>query len=91
MSALLGGLAIFGKQGPLVLVALGGTLAVEVVWHIPHFRTSAPMLQWPWYLAIYGLFLLFPFVFRKSCAAGQRHGSPARFRESVISCWCMIW
>jgi uncharacterized membrane protein len=63
MSALLAALAIFGKQGSLLLVALGGTLAVEMVWHIQSHAGSLP-----WYLGIYGLFLVFPFVFRKACA-----------------------
>ncbi|MEY3897893.1 MAG: hypothetical protein RLZZ214_3414 [Verrucomicrobiota bacterium] len=63
MSALLAALAIFGKQGSLLLVALGGTLAVEMVWHL---QSHAGAL--PWYLGIYGMFLVFPFVFHKACA-----------------------
>ncbi len=67
MSLLLGGLAIFGKQGPLVLAALVGTLAVEGVWHLHNFRSETPMVALAWYLGFYGLFLVFPFVFRKVC------------------------
>jgi uncharacterized membrane protein len=68
MTALLGGLAILGKQGPLVLAALAGTLVVEGVWHVQHFQAAAPMPALLWYLGFYGLFLVFPFVFRKQCA-----------------------
>jgi len=69
MSALLGGLAIFGKQGPLVLAALIGTLAVEAVWHLHYFRPETPMVALSWYLGFYGLFLVFPFVFRRAFAS----------------------
>jgi hypothetical protein len=68
MSALLGGLAILGKQGPLVPAALAGTLVVEGVWHVRHFQEDVPLPALGWYLGFYGLFLLFPFVFRKQCA-----------------------
>jgi uncharacterized membrane protein len=68
MSALLTYLAVFRKQGPLVLVALGGTFAVETVWQLTHFQPSSPILPLTWYLAFYGLFLALPFIFRKSCA-----------------------
>lgn len=68
MTALLAGLAIYGRQGLLVLAALAGTLAVEVVWHLSYFHAASPMLALPWYLGIYALFLIFPFVFRKACA-----------------------
>ncbi len=67
MSALLGGLAIFGNQGRLLLAALGGTLAVEMVWHLQDFRPDSPLLPLGWYLGFYALFLGFPFVFRKAC------------------------
>ncbi len=66
MSGLLVGLAIFGKQGPLVLVALIGTLAVEGVWHAQYFRQESPMLALSWYLGFYAVFLVFPFIFRKA-------------------------
>ena len=68
MSVLLAGLAVLGKQGSLVLAALAGTLAVEAVWHVNHFEADSPMVALPWYLGFYGLFLLFPFIFRKACA-----------------------
>ncbi len=68
MTALLAGLAIFGKQGPLVLVALVGTLAVEGVWHSHHFQPGSPQIALLWYLGFYGLFLALPFVFRKTLA-----------------------
>jgi uncharacterized membrane protein len=68
MAALLAGLAVFGKQGPLVLAALIATLAVEAIWHAHHFRAQAPLVGLAWYLGFYLIFLLFPFVFRKACA-----------------------
>ena len=68
MVALLAGLAILGKQGPLVLAALIATLAVEAVWHQQHFRPDAPAVALAWYLGFYALFLAFPFVFRRQCA-----------------------
>ncbi|MBC8127071.1 MAG: DUF2339 domain-containing protein, partial [Gloeobacteraceae cyanobacterium ES-bin-144] len=66
MTALLLGLAILGKQGPLVLAALVGTLAVEAVWHLNHFQPNSPNVALGWYLGFYGLFLAIPFIFRKS-------------------------
>ena len=80
MSVLLAGLAILGKQGPLVLVALAGTLAVEAQWHSHHFQADSPMLALPWYLGFYTLFLVFPFVFRKACA-----GQAAPWIASALS------
>ena len=68
MGVLLTGLAIIGKQGQLVLVAMVCTLAVEGVWHLNHFKADAPGLALGWYLGFYTLFLVFPFVFRKACA-----------------------
>jgi len=68
LTALLAGLAILGKQGPLVLAALIATLAVEGVWHAQYFQPDAPLVALSWYLGFYGLFLVFPFVFRKACA-----------------------
>lgn len=70
MTVLLAGLAILGKQGPLVLAALAGTLAVEGVWYQHHFNSASPTIALTWYLGFYGLFLAFPFVFRKA-VAGQ--------------------
>jgi hypothetical protein len=67
MTVLLSGLAVIGKQGPLVLAALVCTLAVEAVWHIQHFQVDSPMTALWWYLGFYGLFMAFPFVFRKAC------------------------
>ena len=80
MSVLLVGLAVLGKQGPLVLVALAGTLAVEAMWHGKHFQADSPMLALPWYLGFYALFLVFPFVFRKACA-----GQAAPWIASALS------
>ncbi len=80
MSVLLAGLAILGKQGPLVLAALAGTLAVEAVWHVHHFLADSPMVALPWYLGFYALFLVFPFVFRKACA-----GQAAPWIASALS------
>ena len=68
MSAVLAGLAVGGKQGPLVLAALIATLAVEGVWHADHFQADAPWVALPWYLGFYLAFMLFPFVFRRGCA-----------------------
>jgi hypothetical protein len=68
MSVLLGGLAVFGKQGALVLAALAGTLAVEAVWYVSHFNAADPNTGLIWYLTFYAIFLAFPFVFRKTFA-----------------------
>lgn len=68
MTVLLSGLAVIGRQGPLVLAALVCTLAVEAVWHIHHFKVDSPMTALWWYLGFYALFMAFPFVFRKACA-----------------------
>ncbi len=68
MSAFLSGLALLGKQGPLVLAALAGTLAVEGVWHLLHFQPASPVTGLAWYLGFYALFFALPFVFRKACA-----------------------
>jgi uncharacterized membrane protein len=68
LSVLLGGLALLGKQGPLVPAALAGTLMVQGVWHAGHFQPAAPLPALLWYLGFYGLFLVFPFVFRRQCA-----------------------
>ncbi len=68
MSVLLIGLALLARQGPLVLAALVGTLAVEGVWHSHHFQAGSPTVALSWYLGFYALFLVFPFVFRKACA-----------------------
>jgi uncharacterized membrane protein len=68
MVALLTGMAVIAKQGPLVLAAMFCTLAVEAVWHSQHFQAASPMIALFWYLGFYALFLMFPFVFRKACA-----------------------
>jgi uncharacterized membrane protein len=67
LTVLLAGLAIIGRHGPLVLVALLATLVVEAVWHTLHFKPDAPQVALAWYLGFYGLFLALPFVFRKAC------------------------
>jgi Predicted membrane protein (DUF2339) len=69
MTALLVGLAILGKQGTLVLAALGGTLAVEGVWHLHHFQAASPTVALGWYVGFYGLFFALPFVSRKTLAS----------------------
>lgn len=80
MGVLLTGLAIIGRQGQLVLVALLCTLAVEAVWHGHHFRTDAPLPALGWYLGFYALYMIFPFVFRKACA-----GQAAPWIASALS------
>ncbi len=80
MTALLAGMAILAKQGPLVLAALAGTLAVEGVWHLHHFQPTAPNVALSWYLGFYVLFLAFPFVFRKASA-----GESAPWIASALS------
>lgn len=80
MTALLAGLAILGKQGPPVLAALAGTLAVEGVWHLHHFNPDSPTVALSWYLGFYALFLAFPFVFRKAAA-----GAAAPWIASALS------
>lgn len=67
MTALLAGLAIFGNQGKLILVALAGTFAVEGVWYLNHFNRASPDIAAAWFLGFYALFLVLPFVFRKRC------------------------
>jgi Predicted membrane protein (DUF2339) len=69
MTALLVGLAIFGKKGPLILVALGGSLAVEAVWHLHHFNVASPTTALGWYLLFYGLFFALPFIFHRTLAS----------------------
>jgi uncharacterized membrane protein len=80
MAVLLSGMAVFGKQGLLVLAALIATLAVEAVWHAHHFRVEAPLVGLSWYLGFYALFLVFPFVFRKACT-----GQAAPWIASALS------
>ena len=80
MTALLAGLALLGKQGPLVLAALLATLAVEGVWHARHFQAATPLVALAWYLGFYALFLALPFVFRKACA-----GQAAPWIASALS------
>ncbi len=67
MAALLAALALWGTQGGLVLAALAGALAVEGTWHQQHFQSDAPGVALAWYLGLYALFLIFPFVFRGLC------------------------
>lgn len=66
MTVLLIGLSVIGKQGALVLVSLVATVAVEGVWHLRHFHADAAVTPLLWYLGFHGLFLAFPFVFRKA-------------------------
>ena len=80
MIILLSGLALLGKQGPLVMAALLATLAVEAVWHTQHFQAAAPLVALWWYLGFYMLFLVLPFVFRKTCA-----DQPAPWIASALS------
>ena len=80
MRVLLTGLAVFGRQGQLVLVALLCTFAVEAVWHGLHFRADAPLPALGWYLGFYALFMIFPFVFRKACS-----GQAAPWIASALS------
>lgn len=68
MTILLAALAIAGKQGKLILVALLGTFAVEGVWFLHHFNKTSPDIAAIWFVGFYTLFLLMPFVFRKRCA-----------------------
>lgn len=77
---LLAGLAVVGKQGPLVLAALIAALAVEGTWHAGHFHADMPMVALRWYLGFYALFLVFPFIFRKSCS-----GEAAPWIASALS------
>ncbi len=80
MAVLLSGLAVLGKQGPLVLAALLCTLVVEAVWHVYHFQADQARAPLAWYLGFYVLFLGFPFVFRKACA-----GQAAPWVASALS------
>jgi hypothetical protein len=65
---LLLGLSLLDRLAALVPVALGCILAVEFVWHGHRFTPASPNIPLGWYLGFYGLFLVFPFVFRKVCA-----------------------
>lgn len=67
MSALLAALAITGKQGKLLLVALIGTFAVEGVWFLNHFDKASPSVGLAWFIGFCLLFLAMPFVFRRCC------------------------
>jgi len=66
MVVLLLGLALLNRQSALVPTALGCILAVEFVWHGHRFDAATPNIPLAWYLGFYGLFLVFPFVFRKA-------------------------
>ncbi len=67
MTALLAALAISGKQGKLIPIALLGTFAVEAGWFHLHFDKSAAHGPLGWFLGFYLLFLILPFVFQKRC------------------------
>lgn len=62
---LLLGLVRYRGTDVVALLALFSTTAVEVVWHYKNFRPAAAVWPMLWYLIFYGLFTLFPFVFRK--------------------------
>lgn len=80
MSALLAALAIFRKQGALILAALIGTLAVEAVWHEAHFQAAAPFVPLLWYLGFYAAFLALPFTVR-----GKLANQPAAWIAAALS------
>ncbi|RYD24248.1 MAG: DUF2339 domain-containing protein [Verrucomicrobiaceae bacterium] len=67
MTVLLAALAIFGKQGKLLLIGLSGTAAVEGFWFVHHFDRGHPQVSLIWFIGFYLLFLVLPFVFRKRC------------------------
>jgi Predicted membrane protein (DUF2339) len=68
MTALLATLAITGKQGKLLYVALLGTIAVEGVWYALHFDKGAPGIPLAWFVGFHALFLILPFATCKRCA-----------------------
>lgn len=80
MSVLLCGMSVLARQGPLVLTSLVGTLATEGVWHANHFQSASPVTALGWYLGFYGLFMAFPFVFRRAC-----RGQTAPWIASALS------
>lgn len=68
MTGLLAALAIFGRQGKLLLIGLAGTAAVEGFWFVHHFERAQPLVPLIWFIGFYLLFLVLPFIFRKRCA-----------------------
>ena len=69
MAILLIAMARFNRQGVLVPVALGCILAVEAVWHGAQFDATLPGIPLAWYLGLYLMFLILPFVFHRVCEA----------------------
>ncbi|RYD61259.1 MAG: DUF2339 domain-containing protein, partial [Verrucomicrobiaceae bacterium] len=53
--------------GKLLLVALGGTFAVEGLWFLNHFDRAAPNVALGWFIGFWLIFLILPFAFRKRC------------------------
>ena len=63
---LLLGLARVSGFTQLSLTALGCLFALEFSWHNTHFDPLRPGTPLAWYLGIYALFAVYPFVFRNA-------------------------
>lgn len=59
------GLARFSGALTLGAVALGAVTALQWVWQVPNFNPAYPVTPLAWFLGFYGLFTIFPFVFRR--------------------------
>jgi len=60
------GLAQISRILPLTLASLGCMFLLELSWDGSHFRAEQPWTPFLWYLVIYLLFAVYPFVFRKT-------------------------
>lgn len=60
-----------GKMLPLEalpLVGLAAALALEHAWRASPFHAERPLVSIAWHLSFYGVFTVFPFIFRKEFA-----------------------
>lgn len=63
LALLLLSVAVFCEVEVLSLIALGGVLLVEFVWHAKMFSPQRVQIAIIWHLALSALFLIFPFAF----------------------------
>lgn len=63
---LLLGLAKIANITPLSLTALICMMGLETAWHGERFQADHPWTPLCWYLGIYALFALYPFIFRNA-------------------------
>ena len=63
---LLLGLAKIARITPLSLTALLCMLALEAAWHSERFQPEHPWTPLCWYLGVFAIFALYPFIFRNA-------------------------